>query len=529
MNSNNQDQPYPNDNNVNDVEDECPAHLILVPQVPPSVPLPKIVHLKKPIVTVGRQKNEPDPVDIFLDSTRVPRMISRLHAKFLQTSETDNQGRHLWKLVDNNSLNGVFVNDVKVAEKVLEDGDRIIFGGGGKLALGVTKAQTDSEFVFVFKLRKTNPFKRKNGEDKSSPSQDIGNNNHSQHEAINNENGTKRQKTLSSDEIDLEKMKILEELRLKNQALEEQAQRLKELESKLNSNITKYEEAERDYQTKELLLSKQTASFHDQLEKIQAKFEDEKNRFEEQKKKIMEDTEKQHRELADSKKQLEVALEEKQKKLTEVQNQAIISEDLEEELTCIICHDLIKCAMTIECSHSFCSSCIRSWLERQKNCPVCREPITKAPVRSRTVDNAILKIVAKRGEQQKREWEAVVSAESKRIDEEVVLKKLQELIGAAKAKNLKFLNIGDGWNNDEKKVFMDGVSRYTGRARVLYCETTGLTESFINVASANQLRTAAQNVGVLHSPHAMVPIPELKHKLLSFIQGTSAQQPIVIE
>ena len=55
-----------------------------------------------------------------MDSTRVPRMISRLHAKFLQTAETDNQGRHQWKLVDNNSLNGVFVNDVKVAEKILE-------------------------------------------------------------------------------------------------------------------------------------------------------------------------------------------------------------------------------------------------------------------------------------------------------------------------------------------------------------------------------------------------------------------------
>ena len=66
MNNNNQDTHDTADNNVNEVEDECPAHLVLVPQLSPSVPLPKIVHLKKPIVTVGRQKNEPDPVDMYV-------------------------------------------------------------------------------------------------------------------------------------------------------------------------------------------------------------------------------------------------------------------------------------------------------------------------------------------------------------------------------------------------------------------------------------------------------------------------------
>jgi pSer/pThr/pTyr-binding forkhead associated (FHA) protein len=47
-------------------------------------------------------------------------MISRHHATFLQTEEKDEFGRNKWKVADQKSLNGVFVNDVKVSEAILE-------------------------------------------------------------------------------------------------------------------------------------------------------------------------------------------------------------------------------------------------------------------------------------------------------------------------------------------------------------------------------------------------------------------------
>lgn len=56
----------------------------------------------------------------FLDSTIVPRMISRNHAKIVQTSEIDDTGMNKWKIVDCNSVNGLFVNNVKVPEAFLK-------------------------------------------------------------------------------------------------------------------------------------------------------------------------------------------------------------------------------------------------------------------------------------------------------------------------------------------------------------------------------------------------------------------------
>jgi pSer/pThr/pTyr-binding forkhead associated (FHA) protein len=71
-------------------------------------------------------------------------MISRVHAHIAHLS--NNQ----WKLRDNRSVNGVYVNDVKVSEASLNDGDVITFGGGGNAPFGSKKQQPDSEFIYKF-------------------------------------------------------------------------------------------------------------------------------------------------------------------------------------------------------------------------------------------------------------------------------------------------------------------------------------------------------------------------------------------
>merc|ERR1719261_2205058 len=78
--------------------------------------------------------------------------------------------------------------------------------------------------------------------------------------------------------------------------------------------------------------------------------------------------------------------------------------DIESELLCSICQDWVVHASTIECSHTFCWSCIDTWLLQKKfECPVCRQAVTREPVRSRALEAIIQKSVDLKGEDAKEE------------------------------------------------------------------------------------------------------------------------------
>jgi uncharacterized C2H2 Zn-finger protein len=47
--------------------------------------------------------------------------------------------------------------------------------------------------------------------------------------------------------------------------------------------------------------------------------------------------------------------------------------DFEESLTCPICKEVIRTAMSLPCSHTFCSSCIRYALDIKAVCPLCKD------------------------------------------------------------------------------------------------------------------------------------------------------------
>lgn len=72
-------------------------------------------------------------------------MISRVHSFLL------NLHGH-WEVRDNRSVNGIFVNDRKVQEAVLKDGDVVVFGGGGDHPIGAIIEQPDSEFRYEFRI-----------------------------------------------------------------------------------------------------------------------------------------------------------------------------------------------------------------------------------------------------------------------------------------------------------------------------------------------------------------------------------------
>lgn len=65
---------------------------------------------------------------------------------------------------------------------------------------------------------------------------------------------------------------------------------------------------------------------------------------------------------------------------------------MDEQLTCSVCSELFVKAVTLNCMHSFCQYCIRSWMKKKRECPVCRAMIV-AINRSIVLDNFIEQMV----------------------------------------------------------------------------------------------------------------------------------------
>jgi len=60
-----------------------------------------------------------------------------------------------------------------------------------------------------------------------------------------------------------------------------------------------------------------------------------------------------------------------------------LNEDLEEELTCIICCGILREPVVTHCGHTFCRDCVNRWIKTERSCPVCRKPchkLSKPPV-----------------------------------------------------------------------------------------------------------------------------------------------------
>lgn len=58
------------------------------------------------------------------------------------------------------------------------------------------------------------------------------------------------------------------------------------------------------------------------------------------------------------------------------QNDGDPGADLEENLTCGICHDIMHQVVSCQpCLHSFCGGCYSGWSKRSRQCPQCRAPV----------------------------------------------------------------------------------------------------------------------------------------------------------
>eukprot|EP00003_Mantamonas_plastica_P014415 TRINITY_DN2504_c1_g1_i3.p2 TRINITY_DN2504_c1_g1~~TRINITY_DN2504_c1_g1_i3.p2 ORF type:complete len:135 (-),score=35.51 TRINITY_DN2504_c1_g1_i3:65-469(-) len=79
-------------------------------------------------------------------------------------------------------------------------------------------------------------------------------------------------------------------------------------------------------------------------------------------------------------------------------------------------------------------------------------------------------------------------------------KYLQSLESAKKRGNSsdvpQMLSIDRPWSSSDRQSFFLGMSKYTGKAKKVYCEFVGLTPRFLENAELRSLQVASVNLGL---------------------------------
>merc|ERR1711920_136956 len=206
---------------------------------------------------------------------------------------------------------------------------------------------------------------------------------------------------------------------------------------------------------------------------------------------------------------------ESQKRQKEQANENL---DLADELACTVCQDFVVHAATIECSHTFCWSCIDTWLRQKRfECPVCRADVTREPVRTRAVDALVMKAVNRLCDEKKEEYaERVAAAEAgiKRVSR--LHEELEKSVTQALQRGKAFFNIGSSWSRKERETFQTGIKDYAGDTRQTYCKLTGLTVQWVHSATDTQLNQALHNLQL--ASFVSNPEDKIRQRLLMFLR-----------
>lgn len=68
-----------------------------------------------------------------------------------------------------------------------------------------------------------------------------------------------------------------------------------------------------------------------------------------------------------------------------------INEDtIKDELKCIICTQPFQSPVSSYCKHTFCRSCIETWIQQNNSCPICRHPLEAQSIATNTASNILL-------------------------------------------------------------------------------------------------------------------------------------------
>jgi hypothetical protein len=194
------------------------------------------------------------------------------------------------------------------------------------------------------------------------------------------------------------------------------------------------------------------------------------------------------------------------------------SSDFQNELVCCICRDWLVHASNVQCAHTFCWSCIDSWLLQKKfECPVCRTEVTQEPVRSRAMDTIVQKTVDRLGDADKAEHAERIVAADQALDKAKRLHaQLQTSVDDACSKGKNFFYITSAWTKRERETFQRGIKDYKGNTRQTYCKLTGLTVQWVWSADEDQLNQACHNLSLTR--FVSKPEDQIRQRLLMYLR-----------
>lgn len=360
-------------------------------------------------------------------------MISRNHA-------TISQHYNVWKLKDNNSVNGVFVNNKKVHEVILNDGDIIVFGGGGNRPFG-SLFLNDSEFRYIFKI---SPMENEPGfesEEETTVSS-------------NSQNRIKRERE-DTNEINLNE--------------------------DLNENLTQIiSENSSKKQIKDPIQCSNVSQ-----DQFSFNFINSENPFFT----IYNDPS-----VLDEKKNQLLKL---QQNLKSVRESSFFTSNFSEpSIVCSLCHDIMEKPICIPCGHFFCIDCIDCWTYESISCPVCKKLILAYEnIIHEESKNKIYPILTSLNSNDFKKWISRSRTRSKDLKKS----KLELNIFVAQIRERIFLNINDSWNIQERNIFSKGIRNYYNSCKSKYYSLVGLTTIWIENASYFSLINACSNIGLLLS------------------------------
>lgn len=496
----------------------CPAHLIRKSHIPgpPSAQdsIPALVHIKKIETAVGRERNA---VDVHLDSTRVPRMISRVHSFLVYT-------HHQWKVRDNRSVNGVFVNDRKVHEAVLLDGDIVIFGGGGNRPIGAVLEQRDWEFKYEFRINHKWNMTTSAEED-------------SEDDTVDGETSTRRscddvhsfdidgsgQRQAESVEVMLDATPLRQENAKKRKRVEI-ASYVEQLHGEILNHPQSVSTMDDDTMsivewTEETPPKKACLPPHVADSAVPIPYLDEVNvpyvhspaqglavdeavdpvddlcdldaeQCVRQRLMLPIDDPTAEQRLNELQAELHAACEARQ-----ASSPAYPYPD-ESSVQCFACKNLIFNPTTMGCGHSLCDGCVECLVIKSPNCPLCEKPVSAPFQLNIQLQTEVLAIVRQWTQTERHDWLQHMIKRNERIRKAGFDLLLESFL----ARGIRFINIEDRWSDSERVMFSDRLDMYPTAPRVAFCAAVGLTATWIRNANFEQLLNALGNVGLSIAP-----------------------------